>query len=223
MPESLSRSLAEYGPFFTVSLHTASPHTASPHTVSPHTGPPLGRWRPLAELAGAPELAEWVGRVRAGLGCDRRVAASVAHLGLAARLLSPVLAAAVRHRLLLDLAACYWQPPLSSTVALSVAEPTGGISAEALAHAVAAGPVADLTAAFGRLGSVSGRVLAGNLASAVNGAALQLGPQSWPVAAVLLAGVPGEDGRPGPDFRRRSCCLRYRVAGAGYCGDCVLG
>ena len=84
------------------------------------------------------------------------------------------------------------------------------------------GPVAELTEALGRLGSVSPRVLAGNLASAVNGAALQLGPDCSAAAAGMLAGIPGEDGRPGPGFRRRSCCLRYR-AGAGYCGDCVLG
>jgi hypothetical protein len=212
----LSELLCEYGPFFAVSLHA---------------DPPLGRWLPLAELVrtpeltGAPELTEWVIRVQAGLRCERRVAASVAQLGLAARLLSPVLAAAVRHRMLLDLAAGYWQPPLTSTVALSLPLPVPGsvVTPEALARVVQEGPVAELTDAIGRIGSVSGRVLTGNLASAVNGAALQLGPQSWPAAASLLAGLPGEDGRPGPEFRRRSCCLRYRVAGAGYCGDCVLG
>ena len=31
-------------------------------------------------------------------------------------------------------------------------------------------------------------------------------------------------GEYGPDrrFRRRSCCLLYRVPGAGLCGDCIL-
>ena len=35
-----------------------------------------------------------------------------------------------------------------------------------------------------------------------------------------------DTGTLGPDgegFRRRSCCLYYRVPGGGLCGDCVLG
>jgi hypothetical protein len=204
--------LSECGPFFAVALHA---------------DPPATPWRPLAGLADSAELAEWIAGVRAGLRSDRRVATSVVQLGLAARLVSPVLAAAVRHGVLLDLGTGYWQPPLTSTVALSLAAPVGGsagaVPAQALARVVSQGPVAELTAAIGRLGPVSPRVLAGNIASAVNGAALQLGPQSFAAAAGMLAGVAGEDGRPGPGFRRRSCCLRYRVAGAGYCGDCVLG
>ena len=213
----MTQLLAEYGPFFTVELH-----------LQPPPGPP---WQPLAALAGSAELPSWIEQVRASLASDRRVAASVAQLGLAARLLSPVLGAAVRHRVVLDLTTCYWRPPLSSTVALSVAEPSGGllayvndgISVEALARVISNGPVAELTTALGRLGSVSPRVLAGNLASAVNGAALQLGPASFAAAAGLLAAIPSEDGRPGPGFRRRSCCLRYRAGDLGYCDDCVLG
>jgi len=200
--------LTEYGPFFEISLHT---------------DPPAAPWRPLAELAGSAELADWIGRVQASLGSDRRVAASIGQLGLAARLLAPVLAAAVRHGVLLDLGTGYWRPPLTSTVALSLGRPAREVDPAALSRLVDDGPVAELTAAIGRLGSVSDRVLAGNLASAVNGAALQLGPASYPAAAGLLAGIPSEQQRPGPGFRRRSCCLRYRVAGAGYCDDCLLG
>jgi hypothetical protein len=201
------RLLTGYGPFFEVALHA---------------GPPAVQWQPLAQLAGSAELADWIDRVRASLGSDLRVAVSVGHLGLAARLLSPVLATAVRYRLLLDLGTGYWRPPLSSTVALSLARPAQPAEPEQLARAVARGPVVELTRALGRLGAVSPRVLAGNLASAVNGAALQLGPAAYPAAADLLAAVPGEDARPGPGFRRRSCCLRYR-AGPALCGDCVLG
>jgi hypothetical protein len=204
--------LSECGPFFAIALH------ADPLAMP---------WRPVADLAGSAELVEWIGRVQAGLHSDRRVAASVVQLGLAARLVSPVLAAAVRHGVLLDLGTGYWQPPLTSTVALSLAAPAGGstgaVSSQALARVVSQGPVAELTAALGRLGSVSPRVLAGNIASAVNGAALQLGPDSFAAAAGMLAGLAGEDGRPGPGFRRRSCCLRYRAGDLGYCGDCVLG
>ena len=210
--------LEEFGPFFAISLHAA---------------PPPAPWRPLTELAGSVELAGWVRQVRDSIGADLRVAASVAQLGLVARLLSPVLAAAARHRVLLDLGSGYWQPPLTSTFALSLAEPpyggllahvvNGGVPADALAHVVSAGPIAELTAAIGRLGAVSSRVLAGNVASAVNGAALQLGPAAAPSAAAMLAAIPDEDDRPGPAFRRRSCCLRYRADDLGYCGDCVLG
>jgi FhuF 2Fe-2S C-terminal domain len=199
--------LEEFGPFFATALHAA---------------PPPAPWRALTELAGSGELASRVRQVRDSTGADLRVAASVTQLGLVARLLSPVLAAAVRHRVLLDLGSGYWQPPLTSTFALSLPVPRPDVSDRALAELVTSGPVAELTATTGRIGAVSPRVLAGNLASAVNGAALQLGPAAAPLAAAMLAAIPGEDGAPGPAFRRRSCCLRYRVHGAGYCGDCVL-
>jgi hypothetical protein len=200
--------LTECGPFFAISLHAA---------------PPPAPWRPLRELASAPELTARIAEVRASLDTDRRVAASIAQLGLVARLVAPVLAAAARQGVLLDLDGGYWRPPLTSTFALSLPSPSGEVaSPDALAGSVRRGPVAELTAAIGRLGSVSRRVLAGNIASAVNGAALQLGPAGYPAAAAMLAGIPGEDADPGPGFRRRSCCLRYRVSDAGLCGDCVL-
>ena len=200
--------LLAFGPFF---------------AISTHAGRPPAPWRPLAELPTAPELAGRLRQIRDSLGCDRRVAASVAQLGLVARLVSPVLAAAVRNGVLLDLGGGCWQPPLDSTFALSLPEPSrAGMPAGALATVVRTSPVAELTAAIALLGTVSQRVLAGNIASAVNGAALLLGPASYPAAAEMLAGIADEDGRPGPAFRRRSCCLRYRAEGAGYCGDCVL-
>lgn len=209
--------LEEFGPFCAISLHTA---------------PPPAPWRPLTALAGSEEVAGWVRQVRNSMGADLRVAASVAQLALVARLLSPVLAAAIRHHVLLDLGAGYWRSPLTSTFALSLPVPRPGVPERAVgelvrsgpvAELVRSGPVAELTRRIGRLGAVSPRVLAGNVASAVNGAALQLGPAAAPLAAAMVAAIPGEDGVPGPGFRRRSCCLRYRVDGLGYCGDCVLG
>lgn len=200
--------LEEFGPFFAISLHAA---------------PPPAPWRPLGHLRSAQELADRVSEVQGSLGTDRRVASSVAQLGLVARLVAPVLAAAARHGVLLDLGGGYWQPPLTSTFALSLPAGTASVSAGALARCIQHGPVAELSTAIGRLGSVSPRVLAGNIASAVNGAALQLGPAAYPAAAGMLAGIPGEDVQPGPGFRRRSCCLRYRVPNAGLCADCVLG
>lgn len=93
--------------------------------------------------------------------------------------------------------------------------------------------LAPLTAAVARLVPVSGRVLWGNVASAVNTAAAQVAGQrpdlaedAW-LAAGRLFGSPwlrDERHPPGPAFRRSSCCLFYRQPGnpSAVCGDCVL-
>jgi ferric iron reductase protein FhuF len=77
-------------------------------------------------------------------------------------------------------------------------------------------------------------VLWGNVASAVNSAAVQvaagrpdLSDRAWAVAAAFLASprLAREAQRPGPAFRRSSCCLIYKIAPgptSGVCGDCVL-
>jgi ferric iron reductase protein FhuF len=83
--------------------------------------------------------------------------------------------------------------------------------------------------------SVSRRVLLGNVASAVNGAASIIAAARADLAAdaaaageALLSDPPltaACTGTPGAGFRRRSCCLIYRIAadgGAALCGDCVL-
>ena len=81
---------------------------------------------------------------------------------------------------------------------------------------------------------MSGRVLWGNVASAVNAAAAQVARQrpdlagdAWRAAARLLArpALRAEPHPPGPAFRRASCCLFYRLAPgdpSALCGDCVL-
>ena len=192
-----------YGPFFAVEQHVEPP------------GPP---WRPLAELASASELVDRLDRVQQALGSDRRTAGSITQQGVVARLLAPVLASVTLGRLP-ELTGGYWQPPLDSMFTLSLPV-AGPLTAERVRAAVGQGPVAEVSARIGELATVSARVLRGNVASAVNGAALQLGPACYPAAAGMIAAVPGEDSRPGTAFRRRSCCLLYRVGG--YCGDCVL-
>jgi hypothetical protein len=94
--------------------------------------------------------------------------------------------------------------------------------------------IAPLTVAVARLVPVSGRVLWGNVASAVNAAAAQVAGQrpdlaadAWRAASLLFASpwLRGERNPPGPAFRRSSCCLFYRLApgnAAAVCGDCVL-
>jgi ferric iron reductase protein FhuF len=82
--------------------------------------------------------------------------------------------------------------------------------------------------------SVSPRVLWGNVASAAHSAAVLVGTSRTDLAGParsaadrLLADDRVEGGtlRSEPGFRRRSCCLIYRLSGstAAVCGDCVLG
>ncbi|MYS20943.1 FhuF 2Fe-2S C-terminal domain-containing protein, partial [Streptomyces sp. DvalAA-14] len=174
---------------------------------------------------------------------EPRVAASVAHLGLAARLVSPALALAVLHArpLAFALDEVRWRPVLGGPVPLALpAAALGGpqrdpdLLAEQLAAGLLAGPLEELAAAFARFG-VSWHILRGNTASAVNGAALMLArarperaARAREFAASLLARPPLAGAGGGIEegaFRRRSCCLIYRAApdrkGA-LCGDCAL-
>lgn len=166
---------------------------------------------------------------------ERRVAASVAHLGLVARLVSPVLGAAVTADTVPEptLAAVWWQPVLGGPFPLSL--PASTSHTPQGTHALVHGPIRELTEAVAAGVSVSPRVLWGNVASAINGACTAIGTQRPTLgerAAVLAGGLLGEPPlagtteRAGTGFRRRSCCLIYRLAPAGaapVCGDCVLG
>jgi hypothetical protein len=221
------RALDELGPFFAVRIHREEP------------GAP---WRPVSELVDRPAvLDERVRRVRARLAGDRpaedvelRVAASVAHLGLVARLVSPVLAVSAVSGELLEprLRRLRWRAELGA-FPLSAPETTTAADPDALAERVLDGPARQLveaTAAF----SVSPRVLWGNVASAVSGAVSAVAdglPQHAAAARelrrALLEREPlrGTGDVVGGTFRRRSCCLIYRVAperDGSACGDCVL-
>ena len=188
--------------------------------------PDLVGWLPLTELMrpGA-VLADRVGQARAALGTDQqRVAASVDLLGVAARVLSPALrVAAVEDRVpCLDVRAIWWRParPGPMRLAADVRAWAPARPEAFVAHAVT--PVAQpLVAAYGAAFAVSRRLLWGNVAAALTGAAdglpgtgaaelvagaLRLGP----LAGTVRAGL------------RRSCCLYYRVPGGGRCADCVL-
>jgi hypothetical protein len=213
--------MTDWGPFFAVHDHPAG-------------AVPVLPWRPLRELLDEPGLlAERIAAThaylaRSGGNPAPRVAASVTHLGLVARLVSPTLGVAVRSGAfpVLDLAELWWQPEPGGMFPLSAHYRTGG-SAEELVD----GPLRTLTEMF----EVSAKVLWGNVASAINGAATMIASSSPDLAgraAVLAdellatpllrnAGV-RIDGR----FRRRSCCLIYQAAATpnrdAVCGDCVL-
>lgn len=200
---------------------------------------PAGDWQPLKDLA----LAERIAEVRASLAAmsgmnpiEVRVAASVAHLGLVARLIAPTLAAALEPLpITVDLQTAWWQPhvagPYPLSVATSAQPSTDGVQAM---QRLMASTVAPLTEAPALTEVVSSRVLWGNVASAMNSAATQYAlarpahtEAAAHIAQVMLSTAPlnAQPARPGPEFRRQSCCLIYRIAPSGpraVCGDCVL-
>lgn len=181
---------------------------------------------------------------RAGLPpgqVELKIAASITHLGLAARLIAPALAASAgQHQLDLPLAGLWWQDELGP-VPLSVPEPADWPGRAHRDPAARAGPgrliddvIAPITRATSRLVRVSDRVLWGNVASAINGAASQVAAQLPALAgrALATAASLASDPRlarerqpPGPAFRRSSCCLLYRLTPGqprAVCGDCIL-
>jgi hypothetical protein len=247
--QAIQDDLAAFGPFFAVRWH--------PPGTEPR--PP---WLALSDLTRQPgPLRRRIGSARAALAAragrpeeqiEPRVAASVTQLGLAARVIAPaVAAAAAGHRLDLPPGGLWWQDTRGGPVPLSVPDPDRPPTAPGAAAGAAAGTdpgppagpdclrvldevVAPLTEAVAGLVPVSPRVLWGNVASAVNSAAVQvaagrpdLSDRAWAVAAAFLASprLAREAQRPGPAFRRSSCCLIYKIAPgptSGVCGDCVL-
>jgi hypothetical protein len=200
-------------PFFAFETHPADATPAPP-------------WRAMRELVDDPTvLADRVHAVRARLATGRpadavelRVAASVTHLGLVARLVSPALAADVVPDL--DLRLTWWQPMLGGPFPLSVADTSASLDQ------LLDGPLTTLTAAARPFG-VADQILWGNVASALHGAAAMIGERANDTVDRLMSrptlGGTGTstDGR----FRRRTCCLIYRAApgrDGAVCGDCVL-
>ncbi len=231
------------GPFFV--LETDPP----PTSVAAGTPP----WRSFADLTGDPTVTNArIEAIRAGIAergrlaveeVPHRAAASLAHLGLVARLVSPPLGAALLGGVVPDLdGPLYWRDVLGP-VPLTLSEPGGRAVdpadteavAGALAELLTTGPVSRLGAAIGAAGGVSAQILWGNVASATAGAVTMLAAAAparaaaaYAVGAALVARDPltgtgaFSDTVGGTAFRRTSCCLYYKVPGGGYCGDCVL-
>lgn len=206
-------------------------------TAPPETG---GAHLPLARIyagEGGP-LAARVDRVAARLGApERRVGASVAHLGLAARLWSTALGPAALYGRFpgLDPAELYWDGALTSPDDLWWAgSATRPATAADLRAAVQEAHLAPLHAALRRDGRMAPRLLWGNAGSALAGALRELTrwarahgrPDAADRAAALVAELldhPDLAGTVcGPRLRRASCCLYYRCPGGGLCGDCVF-
>ncbi|MFD3531093.1 (2Fe-2S)-binding protein [Streptomyces sp. NPDC058664] len=206
-------------------------------TSAPRSG---GAHRPLALLYAGEDgpLHARVDRVTARLGApERRVGASVAHLGLAARLWSTALGPAALHGRFPDLAPAelYWDGALTAPDDLWWAGgTTRPATVDELRAAVQEAHLVPLHAALRRDGRVSPRLLWGNAGSALAGALRELTrwarahdrPDVAERAAALVSGLldhPDLAGTVrGPRLRRASCCLYYRCPGAGLCGDCVF-
>jgi ferric iron reductase protein FhuF len=225
--------VAAFGPFFTVGTDPAE-------AVDPS-------WRPLQDLYTDPRpLADRIAHVRRVLESDDRVAASITFQGLAALLLSAPFAAVVLHGVLPQLTArtLHWRPSATGPWPLWCDDPPAvavtGVdeAAEALAAALFDEHLAPLVAAVRAQVPIAERLLWGSVASSVASGKRLVGVER-PAAAGRAAAVAerllglgplagtGELLPPaGPDhmwsFRRRSCCLYYRVRDGGLCGDCVL-
>ncbi|NEA57584.1 ferric iron reductase [Streptomyces sp. SID13666] len=249
------RDVAEVGPFFAV--RTGPGETGADGGGSADDGPRAHGYRPLAELyatgatdatdaAPAPHpVLERAADVAGRLGTpELRVGASLAFQGLAARLWSVALGAAVLAGRVPDMAAdrVWWNPALSAPNDLWLPHPSALPDSDDLAGQLAgtvlAGHLVPLHRATREACPVSGGLLWGNAGSALAGSLRVL--HTWCVARgrtaearsaldltarlfrePLLSGTGTLDAG-GVSFVRRSCCLYYRVPGGGLCGDCVL-
>jgi len=162
---------------------------------------------------------------------DLRVGASLVQLSHATRLWSPVLACALAHGVLPNLKDLQRADDSNE---LRLPEPVGEPAepaADLLYRLVVEQHLEPLAA--GLRVKLAPALLSGNLASALVGASHALlsarpdlrGPIVETTRALLGTGrLAGSGTITGPrlGFRRRSCCLFYRLPGGGLCGDCVF-
>lgn len=208
------------GPYFTVNTHEADEL-------------PQGEWRSMADLGRGEALGTRIEAVRvslsqrAGRDVEPRVVASVAQLGLVARLIAPALAADALglSPVSLSLENLWWQDKLGGPYPLSVTIAPNGVAPDD-AVSIISGAIIEQYA-------VSPQVVWGNVGSAANSAANLIAAARPDVREAALAAadrvladprVDGGELRAGPLFRRRSCCLIYQLTDnrAAVCGDCVL-
>ncbi|MCO8269268.1 (2Fe-2S)-binding protein [Actinoplanes sp. TRM 88003] len=202
-------------------------------------------WRPFADLLDPTVVAE---RVEAGRrvllrmsGLDRdeigeRVVASTIFLGLASRLVSPLLAAAALTGVtpVADPDRLWWRPVEGGPIPIAYGD-LAVIEGGRLDLGLVVEPVLDV---FRDRFTLSPQVLWGNVASALGGAAGMIAdqaPDAAERAAAIVTGLLAEPPlagmatlhRPSPHKQRwflvrNNCCLYYRIPGGGFCSDCVL-
>jgi ferric iron reductase protein FhuF len=206
-------------------------------------------WSPLAAILGNPTVnGNIVAATRRDLAqrqharpssVEVRVAASIHFLDIAARLISPVLAAAVLADTVPALTPrnIWWRARRSGALAIGIsasrAEPPGepDAAAQRLRASLIEPVIEPLARAYRQRFGLAEALLWGNVASAMVGAAGQLTgrrpaitPRLDRVLAELLDAAPLAPAvlHPPPDFVRTSCCLFYRLPEGSLCGDCVL-
>ncbi|MEU3344769.1 (2Fe-2S)-binding protein [Streptomyces sp. NPDC006700] len=234
-------ALNDLGGFFALRTGTP-PHGPLPTLAQAYADPATDL---VTDPAGDPATHPLVVRVRRvadGIGApEARVAASVAHQALAARLWSAALGCAVLYGRLPDLDArlVRWDPEGSVPDDLWLTEVRARpADPETVADVVLHGHLEPLAAALRARYRLAPGLLRGNAASALAAAARLLenqsrvggrtaaGDHARELAAVLLAhpllAGAGTLTGSGRRFRRRSCCLYYRVPGGGLCGDCCF-
>ncbi|MGH3889937.1 MAG: (2Fe-2S)-binding protein [Pseudonocardiaceae bacterium] len=209
--------LARFGPFFAV--HLDQPDNAA--------------------LSVAERISSAAGRLGTQ---DLRVSASILFQGMAARLWSPVLGCLATVGIVPDLPVpMQWQIRADGGVEPCVPHPGGWIATEdaddvaALVERIAIRNVLQpLAEEFRAEQPIARGLLWGNVASALVGTlrVLQRGAvdNSLTVAVVLrLLSIPPLAGTTTigssselDQYRRRSCCLYYRIPDGGRCGDCAL-
>ena len=168
-----------------------------------------------------------------------RMAASSLHLGMVARLLSPVIGAAAALGVVpvLDPGTVRWQSttnhvPRLATTGLRWVHASGPLhAARSISDSLLTTVVAPLNQTFLSAFSLSGHITWGNTISAANGAVTVMAitrPELQSPGRALVAALLDTEHlvRTGQfasgQFVRRSCCLFYQAPEAGYCADCVL-
>ncbi|WP_328471367.1 (2Fe-2S)-binding protein [Actinoplanes sp. NBC_00393] len=203
-------------------------------------------WRPLTDLLDADVVADRVETGRQALlrmsgltrdDIEERVVASIVFLGLASRLLSPLLGAVVAGNVLPlpDPERLWWRPvdggPLPIAWRDLPAEDCAGRSpadiAETLTRTATRTVVEPVLEVFRGRFRLSPQVLWGNVASALGGAVTMIGQARAAAvvqASLNLAPLRGTATVSPPRWTlvRNNCCLYYRIPGGGTCGDCVL-
>ena len=206
---TLVAMLSELGPYFTL--------TANRHA------------RPITDLYvnsdGALDrlVTSYAGKLRT---TEHRVAASILFQEFAARLWSPVLGSIALGRPPPDLAAdrLGW---LDEPFSLNLTHDAAGAEPSTIID----GHLRPMATAMASSPGVATDLLWGNAASALVGTMTVLrinGKETETTKSVVRellateplrsAGVLDDEG----NYRRRSCCLYYRVPGGGLCGDCGL-
>lgn len=211
-------AVARLGPFFTLTTGTLD----------------RADWKPVRSLYDDGEdLSGLVDRVGTALGThETRVAVSILVQGYAARLWAIGLGALTDRGMVPDLdpERLLWRDH-GGSIRLHLRPAHGwydGDLPNRLAVMIVDDHLAVLIRAVRRLVPISARLLWDNSTSALYGAAriLDDGPMGAVAALAghLLARQPGGTPGIGADgsYRRRSCCLYYRVDEGGLCGDCVF-